>query len=66
MLVQAVVLPGMKHMIFAADAEDMETAEHDLIANKQALGLEVNDRESTTRRDPTEKAGSAVGARPRP
>jgi hypothetical protein len=40
LLVQAVVLLGMKHMIFAADAEDMEVVQRDLIAIKQALGLE--------------------------
>src|SRR5688572_5386792 len=39
LLVQAVVLLGMKHLIFAADAEDMEVVHHDLREIKRALGL---------------------------
>jgi hypothetical protein len=30
---------GMKHMIFKADAEDMEVVQRDLIEIKKALGL---------------------------
>ncbi len=43
LLVQAVVLLGMKHMIFAADAEDMEVVQRDLVAIKQALGLKADE-----------------------
>src|SRR5688572_22224281 len=39
LLVQAVVLLGMKHLIFAADAEDMEVVQRDLVEIKKALGL---------------------------
>lgn len=39
LLVQAVVLLGMKHLIFAVDAEDTEIIHHDLRQIKQALGL---------------------------
>lgn len=45
LLVQAVVLLGMKHLIFAADAEDMEVVHHDLRLIKQALGLPDDNRE---------------------
>jgi hypothetical protein len=39
LLVQAVVLLGMKHLIFTADAEDMEVVQRDLVEIKKALGL---------------------------
>ncbi len=43
LLLQAVVLLGMKHILFAADAEDMEVVQRDLIDIKQALGLPADD-----------------------
>jgi hypothetical protein len=43
LLVQGVVLLGMKHLIFAADAEDMETVQRDLVDIKRALGLPTDD-----------------------
>ncbi len=43
LILQAVVLLGMKHLIFAADAEDMETVQRDLVDIKQALGLPIDD-----------------------
>jgi len=39
LVLQAVVLLGMKHKLFAADAEDMEIVQRDLIEIRQALGL---------------------------
>ncbi len=39
LLVQGVVLLGLKHALFAADAEDMEIVHHDLRRIKEALGL---------------------------
>lgn len=42
LLVQAVVLLGMKHLIFTADAEDMEVVQRDLVEIKKALGLPEN------------------------
>jgi hypothetical protein len=39
LVTQAVVLLGMKHLLFAADAEDMELVQRDLVEIKQALGL---------------------------
>ncbi len=39
LLVQGAVLLGMKHLIFAADAEDMEVVHRDLMEIKRALGL---------------------------
>ncbi len=43
LLVQAVVLLGMKHLLFTADAEDMEVVQRDLVEIKQALGLPRDD-----------------------
>lgn len=40
LILQAVVLLGMKHLLFAADAEDMEVVQRDLLEIKQALGLQ--------------------------
>jgi hypothetical protein len=39
LFVQAVVLLGMKHLIFKKDAEDMEVVQRDLVEIKKALGL---------------------------
>lgn len=43
LLIQAVVLLGMKHVLFAADAEDMEVVHRDLVAIKEALGLPADE-----------------------
>lgn len=43
LILQAVVLLGMKHVLFKADAEDMEVVHHDLIEIKRALGLPGED-----------------------
>jgi hypothetical protein len=42
LILQAVVLLGMKHILFAADAEDMEVVQRDLIEIKEALGLQAD------------------------
>jgi len=39
LVLQGVVLLGMKHLIFTADAEDTEAMQRDLAEIKQALGL---------------------------
>jgi hypothetical protein len=39
LLVQAVVLLGMKHVLFKADAKDMEMVHSDLAAIKEHLGI---------------------------
>ena len=46
LLVQAVVLLGMKHVLFKADAQDMEQVQLDLTEIKQHLGIPP--RDSTT------------------
>jgi hypothetical protein len=51
LLVQAVVLLGMKHLLFKADAVDMEEVQLDLAEIKQHLGIPPRDSltESTMR-----------------
>jgi hypothetical protein len=39
LLLQAVVLLGMKHVLFKADAEDMEQVQQDLADIKEHLGI---------------------------
>ena len=64
LLVQAVVLLGMKHLIFAADAEDMEVVHHDLREIKRALGLPDDHREQHSDHAPIEpRDGQPGGAR---
>jgi len=46
LLVQAVVLLGMKHVLFKADAQDMEQVQLDLTEIKEHLGIPP--RDSTT------------------
>jgi hypothetical protein len=46
LLVQAVILLGMKHVLFKADAEDMEQVQMDLAEIKEHLGIPPRD-EST-------------------
>jgi hypothetical protein len=43
LLVQAVVLLGMKHILFKADAKDMEQVQLDLVEIKQHLGIPPRD-----------------------
>ena len=43
LLVQAVILLGMKHVLFKADAEDMEQVQRDLAEIKQHLGIPPRD-----------------------
>lgn len=43
LLVQAVVLLGMKHVLFKADAEDMEQVQLDLTEIKEHLGIPPRD-----------------------
>jgi hypothetical protein len=49
LLIQAVVLLGMKHVLFKADAEDMEQVQHDLTEIKMHLGIQPRDEQ--TRRE---------------
>jgi hypothetical protein len=49
LFVQAVVLLGMKHVLFKADAEDMEQVQMDLAEIKQHLGIPP--RDDATRED---------------
>jgi len=44
LFVQAVILLGMKHVLFKADAEDMEQIQHDLTEIKQHLGIPRRDQ----------------------
>jgi hypothetical protein len=43
LLVQAVVLLGMKHVLFKADAQDMEQVQLDLTEIKEHLGIRPRD-----------------------
>jgi hypothetical protein len=43
LLVQAVVLLGMKHILFKADAQDMEQVQLDLAEIKEHLGIPPRD-----------------------
>jgi Domain of unknown function (DUF6766) len=47
LLIQAVVLLGMKHLIFKADAVDMEQVQLDLAEIKQRLGIPPRDELTT-------------------
>src|SRR5215218_4686971 len=49
LFVQAVVLLGMKHILFKADAEDMEQVQMDLAEIKEHLGIAP--RDEATRQD---------------
>jgi hypothetical protein len=46
LLVQAVILLGMKHILFKADAEDMEQVQMDLAEIKEHLGIPPRDEAS--------------------
>ena len=43
LILQAVVLLGLKHVLFTADAEDMEVVQRDLAEIKRALGLPLEE-----------------------
>ena len=64
LLVQGVVLLGMKHTLFAVDAEDMEVVHHDLRAIKRALGLPDDYRELHTDHDPLDVPAPAARCAP--
>jgi hypothetical protein len=70
LLVQAVVLLGMKHVLFKADAADMEQVQLDLAEIKQHLGIPPRDDVTAETladlRELTSPADDAPGtARPR-
>jgi uncharacterized protein DUF6766 len=46
LLIQAVVLLGMKHVLFKADAQDMEQVQMDLAEIKEHLGIPPRDQQS--------------------
>jgi hypothetical protein len=46
LFVQAVILLGMKHLLFKADAEDMEQVQMDLAEIKEHLGIPPRDEAS--------------------
>jgi hypothetical protein len=46
LFVQAVILLGMKHLLFKADAEDMEQVQMDLAEIKEHLGMPPRDEAS--------------------
>jgi hypothetical protein len=64
LLVQAVVLLGMKHVLFKADAADTEQVQLDLAEIKEHLGIPPRDdatrHEMEDARDVREGAGSPV------
>jgi hypothetical protein len=47
LFVQAVILLGMKHVLFKADAEDMEQVQMDLAEIKEHLGIAPRDEASS-------------------
>jgi hypothetical protein len=58
LFVQAVVLLGMKHVLFKADAADMEQVQLDLTEIKQHLGIPPRDGITAQERDDLEQTGS--------
>ena len=59
LLVQAVVLLGMKHLLFKADAEDTEQIQLDLAEIKDHLGIPPRDEATaSSRHDAREVAGT--------
>jgi hypothetical protein len=51
LFVQAVVLLGMKHLLFKADAQDMEQVQFDLTEIKEHLGIPPRDSLTAQMRD---------------
>jgi hypothetical protein len=56
LLVQAVVLLGMKHVLFKADAEDMEQVQQDLAEIKEHLGIPPRDEATRETRAQVQQA----------
>jgi len=51
LFVQAVVLLGMKHILFKADAQDMEHVQMDLAEIKAHLGIPPRDEATASKRE---------------
>jgi hypothetical protein len=67
LLVQAVVLLGLKHVLFKADAEDMEQVQLDLAEIKANLGIPPrDDLTAETQRDLGQLLGEAQDSSGRP
>jgi hypothetical protein len=56
LFVQAVVLLGMKHLLFKADAEDMEQVQTDLAEIKEHLGIPPRDEVSPAKVDAAQQS----------
>jgi hypothetical protein len=63
LLVQAVVLLGMKHLLFKADAEDMEQVQLDLTEIKEHLGIPPRDAVTRDERATVQQMRSDGAAR---
>ena len=61
LLVQAVVLLGMKHVLFKADAADTEQIQLDLAEIKQHLGIPPRDRATASELHDVERIRSTTG-----
>ena len=68
LFLQAVILLGMKHVLFKADAEDMEQVQMDLAEIKEHLGIPPRDEATRQERDDAAeiRARSAEPAAARP
>ena len=60
LFVQAVILLGMKHVLFKADAEDMEQVQQDLAEIKQHLGIPPRDEATAVELQEVEGIRSAT------
>jgi hypothetical protein len=56
---QAIVLLGLKHVLFKADAEDMEQVQMDLAEIKDHLGIEPRDEQTRKELDDVRAARNA-------
>ena len=63
LFVQAVILLGMKHILFKADAEDMEQVQLDLAEIKEHLGIPPRDEATARELQEVEDIRSAARAR---
>ena len=62
LLVQAVVLLGMKHVLFKADAADMEQVQLDLTEIKEHLGIPPRDSVTAQELEDLKKVRSSASA----
>ena len=62
LLVQAVVLLGMKHVMFKADAADMEQVQLDLTEIKEHLGIPPRDSVTAQELEDLKKVRSSASA----